>query len=118
MTGLLVVSLSYAKPPFLRTFLEVYKIKEGSKIASARCKICHVQAGPPDKNPYGEAVLKALRDSNERMVSPDILKKVEMMKGADKVEYVKKIYANVLPTDPLPSTKHPIKHKKTSKKHK
>ena len=96
---------AFAKPPFLRVFVETYGIKDDSKIGKARCLVCHQPPGPPARNAYGATVGAALAAANQRMVTADILKSIENKNDGDGVSFISKIKSDVLPADPKPVVK-------------
>jgi uncharacterized membrane protein len=74
---LLMVALAGALPPYWSTFEEHYTPEPGSALAEARCLTCHVQPDGGRRNPYGQAVQDALRQSPESVVTMAILRQVE-----------------------------------------
>ncbi|MBS1716992.1 MAG: hypothetical protein JSS72_04600 [Armatimonadetes bacterium] len=117
---IVTAAISAAKPPFLKTFMETYKPKPDSLLAKSRCLICHMPPGPPIRNAFGRDVQAALRAAHERMVTPEILKSVELKDSdGDGVKNIDEIKAGTMPGDPKskPATKptKPIKKKKKKK---
>ena len=94
-----------AKPPFLKVFFNVYKIKETSAIGKARCLNCHLPPGPPKRNPYGLAVQDALRANHARMVTPEMLLSIEKKNMGDGMTFVAKIKKDLMPGVAAPKKK-------------
>ncbi len=113
-----LAGLAAAKPPFLKVFFNLYKIKETSAIGKARCLNCHLPPGPPKRNAYGLAVQDALRANNARFVTPEILMSVEKKNMGEGLTFVAKIKKDIPPGQAIP--KKPVKKGKSKpagKKH-
>lgn len=70
-------SLGFAKPPFMKVFLDAYKINPYSPLGKARCLSCHFPPAPPKRNSYGLDVQAAMEKVHARMLTAEILKSVE-----------------------------------------
>ena len=95
-------ALASAKPPFLKVFMAAYNIDPESAIGKARCLNCHENPGPPNRNAYGKLVQQALRATNSRMVTPDILKMVEAKDMGEGLTFLQKIERDLPPGQPIP----------------
>jgi hypothetical protein len=103
--------LAAAKPPFLKVFFNLYKIKETSAIGKARCLNCHLPPGPPKRNPYGLAVQEALLTNHARMVTPEMLVSIEKKNMGEALTFGAKIKKDIPPGKALPKTKPTAKGK-------
>ena len=104
---LAIAALSAAKPPFLKVFMAYYKINPHSAIGKARCLNCHQSPGPPHRNPYGNAVSRALADAHARFVNEEILKSVETKDMGEGLTFLAKIKHDMPPGQPKPKAVKP-----------
>jgi len=105
----LCAAFSAAKPPFLKVLLATYKVSPTSELGKSKCLACHQSPAPPNRNPYGLAVQKAMAAAHSRMVTAEILKSVEKLDSdGDGAANIEEIKANTLPGDPKskPKKKH------------
>lgn len=94
--------MASARPPYQQTFYTIYNVKPESKLAAAKCQLCHMGDDKSVRNPYGAAMAKALgkeRATNEELTTA--IKKIETEVSADKkTKYVDLIKADKLPGAP------------------
>ncbi len=97
--GMLVLAASaLARPPMLKVFETTYTLKEGSKLDSAKCGICHTKA--PILNPYGKDVKTQLSAAKSKILTPKMLKKIDKLDSdKDKSVNIAEIRADTLPGD-------------------
>src|SRR5450432_3706711 len=95
---MLLATAAFALPPMLKVFETTYKPAKNGKLAKATCSVCHLVAGKPELNPYGNDVKGALKGS--KTLTPANLKAIES-KDSDKdgVTNGKEIKADSLPGD-------------------
>jgi hypothetical protein len=105
--GMMALTVSaIAIPPYLKVFQTTYKIKDGSNLAKAGCKTCHV--APPELNPYGLDVKKQIEAAKLDPKAPEtltklpgLLKKIEKLDSdKDGATNIAEIKADTLPGDP------------------
>ena len=101
-----------AMPAFMKVFQETYTPAKDSTITTAKCALCHMPKSVK-LNPYGLDIKQALEDAKVKVVTPDILKKVEPL-DSDKDGYtnIEEIQADTLPGDPA---SHPASHAAATK---
>lgn len=97
---LVLASLSFAKPPFLKVFMDTYKISPNSPLGKAKCLSCHLPPAPPKRNSYGLDVQAAMEKAHSRMLTAEILKAVEKKDSdGDGFSNLAEIRAGTLPDD-------------------
>jgi mono/diheme cytochrome c family protein len=98
--GMMALTVSaMAIPPFLKVFESTYNIKEGSNLHKASCGVCHTRA--PQLNPYGQDVKKQLQAAKAKVLTPEMLKKIEKLDSdKDGATNIAEIKADTLPGDP------------------
>ena len=74
---LLCAVLGLAYPPFWQTLKETYPPVAGSKVAAAKCAVCHVKPGGGARNGFGVQVQTALAKSGANEVTAAVLLSVE-----------------------------------------
>ena len=88
-----------ARPPYQQAFYTAYNVKPESKLAQAKCQLCHMGDNKAVRNPYGAALHKALgkeKATNEEVVAA--AKKIENEVSPDKkTKYIELIKADKLP---------------------
>jgi hypothetical protein len=88
-----------ALPPMLKVFETTYNVKDGSRLKTASCTICHSTV--PKLNPYGQDVKKQLTAANTKTLTPEMLKKIEKLDSdKDGFANIAEIKADTLPGDP------------------
>lgn len=95
--------------------MATYGIDPESKIGKARCLNCHLPPAPPDRNPYGAALQKAMVAANSRKMTAEILKSVESKEAYKGVTYLARIQKDIPPGSPAPAAKKPAPPKKKGK---
>lgn len=84
--ALLVVSTlavaAFGKTSFMKVFQETYGIKAGSKIATAKCSVCHIGAKGPKLNAYGDDLKKANGGAKVKTLTADLLKAAGKLSAA------------------------------------
>ena len=97
---LALATLGLAKPPFLKVFMETYKIRPNSPLGKAKCLACHLPPAPPKRNSYGLDVQDAMESAHARMLTAEILKAVEKKDSdGDGFTNLEEIRAGTLPND-------------------
>ncbi|RYG26867.1 hypothetical protein EON82_01655 [bacterium] len=97
---LAITTLGLAKPPFLKVFMEAYKISPNSPLGKAKCLSCHLPPAPPKRSNFGHDVQAAMEAVHARMLSPEILKAVEKKDSdGDGFNNLTEIRAGTLPND-------------------
>ncbi len=98
--ALALPSLGLAKPPFLKVFVDAYKISPNSPLGKARCLACHAAPAPPGLNSYGLAVHSAMESAHSRKLTAEILKRAEKADSdGDGAANLAEIRAGNLPGD-------------------
>lgn len=105
-------SLGLAKPPFLKVFTDAYKVNPNGPLGKARCLSCHLSPAPPKLNAFGLDVQAAMKSAHARMLTAEILKKVEQKDSdGDGFPNGAEIHAGTLPND---KGSKPAKSKKSA----
>ncbi len=93
-------SVGFAKPPFLKVFLDAYKISPNSPLGKTKCLSCHLSPAPPKRNSFGLDVQVAMERVHARMLTAEILKSVEKKDSdGDGFSNLAEIRAGTLPGD-------------------
>jgi hypothetical protein len=88
-----------ALPAMLKVFESTYKVPANSNLHKASCAICHIQ--PPTLNPYGKDLKKLVDASGKKILTPEMLKKIEKLDSdKDGFTNIAEIKADTLPGDP------------------
>jgi uncharacterized membrane protein len=94
---------AFARPEFPAVVRSAYPLKSGGVIASAvsACTLCHVEAGPPQLNPFGKDVKAALDATGKKVLTPEILHSLDN-KDSDGDGFTNgaEFAADTLPGDP------------------
>ncbi len=85
LAALVVVTMSMlmqrasALPTFPDVVSKTYALKPGGMVAKAAeaCTLCHVDAGPPKLNSYGNDVKAALETAHTKTLTPEILHSID-----------------------------------------
>jgi hypothetical protein len=96
---LLVSTIAWAYPAYLKTFMDTYKVKPDSALGKASCAVCHVAKDKTNQwNPYGQDLKKVLAGGK---VTKAALAKIEKLDSdKDGVSNIDEIKAGTLPGDP------------------
>lgn len=100
-----VVSLAnaWARPQFPPIVIETYHLAPGSTDynAAKNCTLCHVPSGPPERNPYGKDVKRALERAGATMLTSAILHSIDNLDAdGDGYTNAQEFAADTLPGDP------------------
>ena len=105
-------ALGLTKPPFLKVFMDTYKVRPDSPLGKAKCLACHLPPAPPKRNSYGLDVQEAMESAHARMLTAEILKTVEKKDpDGDGFTNIEEIHAGTLPYD---KKSKPAKRSKTA----
>lgn len=95
LSALAVCAFTYSS--FTKVFNETYDVKSGSKLASAKCTVCHIGAKGPKLNAYGNDLKKA-GGGKLKKLTPEVLKAVGKLSSAgDGKSNDEKIAKDLLP---------------------
>lgn len=92
-----------ARPTFPPIVIETYHLAPGSTDykAAESCTLCHVPSGPPERNPYGKDVKRALERAHATTITPAILHSIDNLDSdGDGFTNAQEFAANTLPGDP------------------
>jgi len=94
--------MASARPPYQQAFYTAYNVKPESKLAMAKCQLCHMGDNKAVRNTYGMALAKAL--GKEKATPEEVTaaaKKIENDLSADKkTKFIELIKADKLPGAP------------------
>lgn len=107
VAGLLFSVIAWARPAFMKVFMQTYKIRSSSKLGKAQCAICHPSKTMTETlNPYGKDIQAAMKAKKAKMLTKDILQSVASMDSdKDGFRNIQEIKADTLPGDPK---SHPL----------
>ncbi|HLI49578.1 MAG TPA: DUF2231 domain-containing protein [Chthonomonas sp.] len=94
---------AWARPQFPPIVIETYHLAPGSTDynAAKNCTLCHVPSGPPERNPYGKDVKRALERAGATMLTPAILHSIDNLDSdGDGYTNAQEFAADTLPGDP------------------
>ncbi len=96
LTG--IAAAAMALTSYDKVFDKKYEVKEGSAIAAAGCKLCHMSAKGGPLNSYGKDLTAAMKAANTKKLTPAILAAVENLdSNGDGVKNGASIKKDVLP---------------------
>ncbi len=96
-----VAASSLGLATFFKVFAGTYKAPAGSDLSKAMCRACHTSLKGKEVNLYGADVQKALHAASAKMITADILRKVEGLDSdKDGVKNGDELKKGTLPGDP------------------
>lgn len=103
---------AWARPQFPPIVIETYHLVPGSTDynAAKNCTLCHVPSGPPERNPYGKDVQRALERAGATMLTPAILHSIDNLDSdGDGYTNAQEFAADTLPGDPKSHPNGPVR---------
>lgn len=98
---LLATNTASARPEFLQVARQTLRFRKGGLVERTSCSLCHASSGPPELNPFGEHLRRALPADGAGGLAPAILRSV--LGGdsdGDGERDGEEIAADTLPGDP------------------